>query len=200
MRTITHTILSFAEMNEEQKAKAIDFMTTREYESGDNAFAEGIDSHHVEVLKAHGFDDIKSEWSGFSSQGDGASFSADSIDVEKFLRKVGQWSQYKALHNAINDGVLTFKIVRSGLRYSHENTVYAAQNESYWPETKNQEHKANELETVLTEFVRKVSREYYRDLESAYNQSVSEEGIKDMIEANEYEFKLNENGEVYALA
>lgn len=199
MRTITHTILSFAEMNEEQKAKAIDFMTTREYESGDNAFAEGIDSHHVEVLQAHGFNDIKSSWSGFSSQGDGASFTAGSINVEKFLRKLGKWSAFKVLHNAISTGELSLNVVSIDSHYSHEYTVKGNVH-TYWPDTAKQEEKAIELEYLTTEFVRKVSREYYRDLESAYNQSVSEEGIKDMIEANEYEFKLNENGEVYALA
>lgn len=199
MRTITHTILSFAEMTEEQKAKAIEFMTTREYESGDNAFSEGVDSFHVEKLEAHGFNDIKSSWSGFSSQGDGASFTSGSINVEKFLRKMGKWSAFKVLHNAISTGELSLNVVSIDSRYSHEYTVKGNVH-TYWPDTAKQEEKAIELEDLTTEFVRKVSREYYRDLESAYNQSVSEEGIKDMIEANEYEFKLNENGEVYALA
>lgn len=199
MRTITHSIIAFSEMTEDQKAKAIAFMTKREYESGDNSFADGIDSVYIEELEKHGFSGIKSSWSGFSSQGDGASFTADSIDVEKFLREKGIWSQYRVLHNAIKSGELTMNVISTDNRYSHQYTV-KGNVINYWPDTVKQETKAEELEVLVTEYIRELSSKFYRDLESAYDQSVSDEGIKDMIEANDYEFKFNENGDVYALA
>lgn len=199
MRTITHSIVAFSEMTEEQKAKAIAFMTSREYESGDNSFADGIDSQYIEELENHGFSGVKSSWCGFSSQGDGASFTAESIDVEKFLRTKGIWSQYRVLHNAIKSGELNLNVVSIDSRYSHEYTVKGNVH-TYWPDTAKQETKAEELEELTTEYIREISRKFYRDLESAYDYSVSEQGIKEMIEANDYEFKINEHGEVYQLA
>lgn len=199
MRTITHSIVAFSEMTEEQQAKAIAFMMNREYESGDNSFADGIDSIYIEDLQKLGFNDIKSSWSGFSSQGDGASFTAESVDVEKFLRSKGIWSQYRVLHNAIKSGEFNLNVISTDNRYSHEYTVKGNVH-NYWPDTTKQETKAEELEELVTELIREFSRKFYRDLESAYNHTVSEEGIKEMIEANQYEFKLNENGEIYALA
>lgn len=199
MRTITHSIVAFSEMTEEQKAKAIAWMQDYEAQHGDNHFADGLDENYFEDLKEYGMTDMKAEWSGFGSQGDGASFTVDTIDVEKFLRKLGVWSQYRVLHNAIKSGEFNCNVIRIDSRYSHDCTVKGNVH-TYWPDTATQQTKSEELEELVTEFIREQSRKYYRDLESAYDHSMSDEGIKDMIEANDYEFKFNEEGEIYALA
>lgn len=199
MRTITHSIIAFSEMTEEQKVKAIAWMKSYESEHGDNHFAEGINDNYFEDLKEYGMTNMKSEWSGFSSQGDGASFTVDTIDLEKFLRKQGIWSQYRVLHNAIKSEELRISITRRTGIYVHDCTV-KANALNYWPDTVKQEKKQWELEELLTEFIREQSRKYYKELESAYDHSVSDEGIKNMIEANDYEYKFDEDGEIYALA
>ena len=75
MRTIHTDVFQYAELSEDAQSKARDWL--REAMAGDNDFSESTTDDFRELLAALGFTvDAKRgiSWSGFSSQGDGASF------------------------------------------------------------------------------------------------------------------------------
>ncbi|CAH0499460.1 hypothetical protein PHAGEALMA_171 [Escherichia phage vB_Eco_Alma] len=81
--------LSFDVLTDEQKEKAVEMVREREEHSGDNFFAESVIEYYKEyVFPEYGLEDTEVHWSGFWCQGDGASISAENVDLEKFLRKV----------------------------------------------------------------------------------------------------------------
>lgn len=71
--TITLTYLKFNELNDDQKKKVLD--NNRDI-NVDHDWYENTIEFYTEKLKTLGFYDIKIEFSGFGSQGDGASFTA----------------------------------------------------------------------------------------------------------------------------
>lgn len=71
--TITKTYLKFNELSPEQKQKVLD--KNRHYNTDFDWFEESIGEFKTKLEKL-GFYDVKVEFSGFSSQGDGASFTA----------------------------------------------------------------------------------------------------------------------------
>ena len=71
--TIIKTYLKFTELSEAQQNKVIDKLSDL---NTDHDWYEYIYEDYMSKLKALGFYDIKFEFSGFWSQGDGASFTA----------------------------------------------------------------------------------------------------------------------------
>ena len=72
--TIVKTYLKFNELNEKQQEKILDKL--QDINVDHESWYEHIYEYYESKLKKLGFYDIKFQWSGFSSQGDGASFSA----------------------------------------------------------------------------------------------------------------------------
>lgn len=133
------------------------------------------------ILGILGFDYVEISFSGFSSQGDGASFTgyfkpAKKSELKhrvKVLHKdyapdfpVFGFEQMEFSEEELEDSL---KIERIDSRYSHENTVT----------TDNED---------LKEFVRNFSHYIYRQLEREYDYLTSDEAVRETIEANEYEF------------
>ncbi|HCS4780603.1 TPA: hypothetical protein ORP80_004716, partial [Escherichia coli] len=75
--------LSFDVLTDEQKEKAVEMVREREEHSGDNFFAESVIEYYKEyVFPEYGLEDTEVHWSGFWCQGDGASISAENVDLE----------------------------------------------------------------------------------------------------------------------
>ena len=207
MKTIVNAEnVSFDKLNDEQKEKAIDLIRERERESADNFFADSvIEDYKNDILPEYGIDDAVIYWSGFWSQGDGASISTDSVDIEKFLRKVKSLTKFRGIRKLFDLGEyspLYASIERDKYsRYHHENTVSGYVETMYCGDlTAKQEDLADQLENLLTETIRDLSCKLYRDLESAYNDQFTDEAITESIEANDYRFDIDEDGKVYAIA
>lgn len=193
MKTITTTtyVMAFSELNAVQQTAAIELVRDRERSSGDDFFAEGVYEYYKEtVLPEYGIDDADLQYSGFWSQGDGGSISTDHVDAEKFLRKVRALTKYRSIRHLLNEDDLAMSVERSQSRYSHENTVSGYIETAYTDLTAKQEALANELEELLTETIRELSRKLYRDLENAYDDQFTTESIVALIEGNEYQFNV----------
>lgn len=65
--------------------KAREWWVNAENETGSNYYAEPVVAEWKWLLQNKGFNDVEINWSGFWSQGDGASFTAGSIDFRKYL-------------------------------------------------------------------------------------------------------------------
>jgi hypothetical protein len=95
-----------------------------------------VEGYH-EKLEALGYSDLDWSWSGFSSQGDGASFTGSfDFSGENLKRVLGQETYDQLigilmvfrLHGVIEEGCagklsLCGKVTRNSHRYSHEHTV-----------------------------------------------------------------------------
>ena len=195
MTTITNfennSVLAFEELNAEQQAAAIQLVQDRERSTGDDFFSESeIEYYKETVLPEYGIDDADLQYSGFWTQGDGASISTDHVNAEKFLRKVKALTKYRSIRHLLNEDDLAMSVQRSQSRYSHENTVSGVVDTRYTDLTAKQEALANELEELLTDTIRELSRKLYRDLENAYEDQFTTENIVALIEGNEYQFNV----------
>ncbi len=193
MKTITTTtyVMDFSELNAVQQTAAIELVRDRERSSGDDFFSEGVIEYYKEtVLPEYGINDAEIQFSGFWSQGDGASISTDNVDAVKFLRKVRALTKYRSIRHLLNEDDLAMSVERSQSHYSHENTVSGYIETGYTDLTAKQEALANELEELLTDTIRELSRKLYRDLENAYDDQFSTENIVALIEGNEYQFNV----------
>ena len=146
-----------------------------------------------------GFKDIKVGYSGFSSQGDGASFTGEisSEDAIKFL-KAHVGNKFKKI---TKEYPIVFKITRNG-RYMHENSTSINWDyENNYVEQDFGVDLSNEYEDSLATVSDEINawmysknKDIYKQLESAYDNESSEENIMSLIEANDYEF--DENGKM----
>lgn len=192
---------SFIELNEEQKEKAIDIM--REIENQDTTPYWSIDlvNQMKEKLVQYGIDDSEILWSGFCSQGDGASISTESINAEMFLRKVKAWSKFKGLRKFISEETISLSVRRVSHHYYHEYCVSGNVEIAYCEDvTAKQEQLVDDLQTLITNTIRDLSRELYKDLGNENDYHNSDEALIELINANDYNFKVNSTGDVLGLA
>ena len=143
------------------------------------------------------FNEPEIRYSGFYSQGDGASFTCKPTKpTEELLKKFGIEFRF----NCVKDYFLSeasFMVVANSSGYYHENTVHV---ECELPDTNHEmldlylNEKLHELEESLGDYVRRNSRRIYKSLKIDYEYQMSEENIKEIIELNDYWFY--ENGEL----
>ncbi|SOK58832.1 Phage protein [Yersinia phage fHe-Yen9-03] len=180
--------MKFNELNAEQQAAAIEIH--RDINVDHQDWHEYVKCTHHSNLEAVGFDGVESAYSGFWSQGDGASFTASSLDIEKFLRSQKRWTYYRVLHEMIRINELWVKVVRTTHRYCHENTTQAElHGEHYLNLTPRQEKFYEELEKEIDAYITNAGQEYYSALNTSYNNMTSDEEVKESIIANEMEFE-----------
>ena len=152
-----------------------------------------IEADYIEQLEKIGFYDVKIQFSGFWSQGDGACFVGkwykNSVDLSKVDIEEIYSDSIKNLYgtlleitNSCFDG--SFIISQSGMYY-HENTMHI-DGEFY--------DESNELiymdeDRILSE-CQAIACEIYKSLQNYYEELRSEELIIETFEANEYYFDL----------
>lgn len=169
------------------------------------------------------YDDFKSDmaekfitvrdmsFSGFWSQGDGASFIGYIHNNKEFLR-VHDISEddYPAIHRLMaHDGSFSIDINRSMSRYVHENTVsaeiVAAEGFvhilpsddfrdhiiSQWDEELNREY--DRLQEEVTSIIRDYCRQLYKSLKEEYCYLTSDEAVWEALVANELDEIEEEN-------
>jgi len=151
-----------------------------------------------EELEKIGLTDSEIQFTGFWSQGDGASFTCTCFDIGKLLS-----------HFRINtrhclgflDGNLNVSIKRLSARYSHEKTTFVDV-ELFYSKSLNQ-HKRfeNEIDRIWLDLVhdlenyrRLKSVELYKRLQDCYEDLTSRESILETIESMEYTF--NKEGKI----
>lgn len=208
----TTTTYKFADLSKEAKERAVD--KHREgmcdgYDWWDNVFEDW-----VEKLRALDYEDIDIQFSGFWSQGDGASFTArrgPNHDTDEAVQAA--WLQLKAAA-ALLGGTLDKwadlpdlawgNVHRIDNRHSHEYTVRVDW-ENYADGPGEDEDDLtlqwHDLHTAienyyedLTETVRDLCREIYSDLETEYEYLTADEQVIESIESLDVEF--DEEGDV----
>ena len=198
MKTKTINTYSFDELNEQAKEKAREWFRAGnlDYDWYEFVFE---DAKRVGALIGIGIDGIR--FSGFWSQGDGASF-AGSYEykpgsVAAIRREAPQDTELHAITAALAKvqrryfyqlGATVQFSHRFG-NYCHEGctriTVY---------DGRDIDTDLSDAEEEISELLRDFMRWVYKRLESEYEWLMSDEQVDESIRANEYEFE--ENGEI----
>lgn len=188
-------MLNFNELTETQKSVAIELIREREQRSGDNFFAEYVIDELKEECETMGIGEVHTNWDVSYSQGSGACFTSGYFDdLEKVLRHFKIWSKYRILHEQIRLSNVNTKLYSICHRYNHYNTVALECEIDYYAEqTEKQADKCEELHEELQELLRERMRTLHKDLESAYEDSITDESIIGLIEANDYQFEVDED-------
>lgn len=140
---------------------------------------------------------IDVNYSGFGSQGDGASFTG-TVNILKFLKANKILSSYRALTGAIKNGYINdvLDIERITSRYFHENTCSTEEIEEFNCEalTPKVEDEMEKIHSLVEKERSDLCRTLYTDLEKTYAALNSDENVIDVLIANEYDF--TRNGEI----
>jgi len=157
----------------------------------------------TELLEKFGFADVEIRFSGFGSQGDGASFTGY---VHKPLRVItfmmSDTKSFPIWRKLAEQGMLNMRIDRAnGFYYVHENsTTPVVDAESFrdtfapndemievlhelWDVTIDREYR--DFEQAFKEFARTLSRRIYDALEEEYDHLTSDEAVSETLEAND---------------
>lgn len=208
-RVLEKTVFKFDELSDAAKEKAREWY--RRASEGDNFFSEsviedaatvaalmGIDLHQRPVKLMSGATRYEPAvyWSGFWSQGDGASFEASYSHKRGALKAVKKYAPKDAeLHRIARElqdaqkryaYKLNANVSQSG-RYYHSHTMrfdIEHDSDSY------RELDAGVVDAMETAF-RDFANWVYRQLESDYEYQNSNEQIDETIRANEYEFDVD---------
>ena len=178
MREVAYKIFEFPELSEAAQKKVIDyFRETAEFDHED--LLEEIKGQ----LELIGFSDVRVNFSGFCSQGDGACFTGTYLKPDKEINRDSiffiTWHKYLDEFLKLPSD-LSVKISHRG-RYYHEKSVSFD-----FDDVENE---------AFIEICHDLMKEIYRTLEKEYEYQNSDEWIKETILANEYEFY--ENGKIY---
>lgn len=137
------------------------------------------------------FQDVNISYSGFWSQGDGASFTCKSVNIlnlitEEAIRrgvKHGRLLTDNAIHNIIDD--LEVSIYRHNYRYSHNCSVDV-----------NSDYRGNEyrIGNAVADFIQqtvkkehdRIANDIYKHLETLWYDTNEEENVKEFLRCFEY--------------
>jgi len=207
---------SFEDLPEEIQEKLIEEEIKNAEEGLDYRWWDDVYEMWTEKLECMGFKDIKIQFTGFWSQGDGASFTAKYCDSEKiinslFLDDEGSipWLNKKGLGDKAQQaikrwrlwfelaerGMLDFKVIRQSHNYVHENSVTGNMDVDIGGlnESTNFDAKCDfiTLESSFEEWVRGLCQEIYSDLEKEYEWLTSYEVAKENLISRELEYNIN---------
>lgn len=182
-------------------------------------WADHVLDQWKEKLESLGYSDPDIEYSGFWSQGDGASFTSTQVPLPSTDPDVIQaWDQLTGAAALIGEHItediadLAYGSVKRGhSRYYHENTVsvewewndppYGRYGSRVEPECLAPFTLALSEAVIayfdnLEDVVRDLCRDIYSDLEKEYEYQTSDEAVAESLEANEIEFEVDEEGEL----
>ena len=173
-------VFTFAELSAKAQAKAIETFSEREgeYWSGEYASAE-----FKKKLEALGFEDVDTQYSGFYSQGDGASFTSSSFDIRKVMKAIGIASLFKSFYSIVKTQDIQGRVYRIPCNYAHECTIKVD-----FPEYMGYSKQEGDVARALTEYVRGLSKSFYNSLETEYDYACSEENARQYLEEEGTEY------------
>lgn len=196
MRTKEIQAYEFAELDEITKANVVE--KHREINVNYYGWNDYIDEDFANILQILGYSDIKTYYSGFWSQGDGASFIAKWSYEKQSVNKIAEYApkdtelhriarrlQEISKHNLYQ---LNARLTNRG-HYCHEYTMlidYIERNNGY--------KIAEDTDTQFLELSRDLARWYYKRLQEDYEYLTTDEAVIETILANEYEF--DKQGEI----
>ena len=187
--TIVKTYATFKELTPEQQAKVIE--NNRPINVDYEGWSERVTDNFTVALGLIGFDVAHMFFTGFWSQGDGASFTGTyryvKGGIENLKKEFPNWTEFHSIAERlqqlqkVNFYSIECSIYRSGFYY-HSNTMYTDGFEckNYTVETENE----------VLEIFRDVADLYYSALSKEYEYLTSDDAVSESIISNEIEFDI----------
>jgi hypothetical protein len=189
---------SWDELSDQAKRKAIE--RNRDINI-DNSWHDEVINDATEDLFNDGVEDVEILYSGFHSQGDGASFTGRVRDPKKWLKAIGM----ENIPQEVED-LIYARIDRGSSRYYHELTVdlnFQFETDDsvlftypFGPEVPmefNLGELQEEIERKGEKWLQSTCRKIYRDLEKEYEALTSDDAVEDTLIANDYEYDEDGN-------
>ena len=198
---------TFDELSPGAKRNAIDI--NRDYSTEGYDWWEPIIEGFTENMGEIGVADVDCEFSGFNSQGDGASFTGKVIDNKRFLKTLGITSasvgfgdkaskKFDTTLDLIAENIY-ITIQRNDTRHYHHNTISANVEVDGDEEIEldlglgmlikiDINNVCDRIEPTITDWAREKSKGLYRDLENYYEELSSDEAIAIDLEAGGHTF------------
>lgn len=203
MQTITKIInvYEFDELSKEAQAKAIEHF--RDIDTNDSWWSDGyIEEHIVPKLEASGFIKPEVVFGGFGSQGDGASFTCEDIDIGK-LGKALNYPQgdVDIIAEAVAVDNAQAGIQRHSGREVHEMSCKFDIDVDWSMQS---EQEAESLAVICDLFTEKAEahrynlcKEAYKALEDEYNELTSDAHVAEYLNENSLAYQFLEDGTYY---
>ena len=201
MNIVEIKTFKFSELSEKAKQVAIEQYRNDAFYPHDEWY-DSVKSDFHEILELIGFYNIDSSFSGFHSQGDGASFTAGYTYKKGCLKAIKNYAPNdKDLHSIVN-GIISHQkdngykleccVTRSNSIYNHSNTMRFdwSKNGDYYFDWHN-----NFVEDEIEQLIKDLADWYYSKLYNEYEYLMSDECIIENIESNDYDFY--ESGKQY---
>ena len=195
------------ELSKASKKAAIEEIKRMDSFAEQDVDLDWVIENETEDLQALGLDNVEIAFTGFWSQGDGASFIGRVDDIPKFIKTIGITDEIlpKALE-AFED-VYEMEIIRIDSRYVHENTVRFDISEIDDPElllmtgfglgdvtlNLNDILEGIGFEAKASKWVKDKCKEIYRKLEKAYEGEFSDEAAEQWADSMGMEFDKEGN-------
>lgn len=183
MKTIQTQLFNFDELSEDAQKEALN--ANRDFLADDPHWDTVYIWECEDMLKEKGYSEIDIRYSGFSSQGDGASATAV-VDLEKWIAVD---PEKRSKFQPIADIDHIAKVVRAPYpHYVHSNMIDAEVTVYDEDIADDLEKIACELEKAITTDIRALSDEIYKTLEGEYDSITSDEVLAEHFTENEYWF------------
>lgn len=192
-REINTTVYSYKELGPNSKKRAIEDYQ-HSHDNVDEFWDEFTKEKFIAKAKAFGMDEPEIAYSGFCSQGDGASIFGK-VDVIAFVHAIGQAHKWLWLFDDSIYGHDYALITSNSMRYFHENTM-----DIQWHEYPNADIKwvaewvdadCTRLADLIIEKFRDMARTLYQELNRDYTHVTSDEAVEEQLIENDYEFYSN---------
>jgi hypothetical protein len=198
---------TFDELSPEAKKNAID--NNRDYHIDSHNWWDPIIEGFTEEIEAIGMTDIHCAFSGFYSQGDGASFTGKVKDNELFLKELGITPASVGLGDktprkfdtalaSIAENIY-ITIQRNDSRYYHYNTISANVEVDGDEEIEldlglgmiieiDVNAVCERIDPIITDWAREKSKGLYSSLETYHDELTSDKAIADDLRSGEHTF------------
>ena len=190
MREIITKIYRFEELSEKAQSHALE--KYRDIFVSDSFWYEDLLEEYMICLEKYGFYDTKILFSGFFSQGDGACFDAQHIDVAEVLNAILMTDQayidreFIRFYTLANHNAIECDILQRSSYYVHAHTRYVGVDSPFLTEME-----TKRLEEIIEDFRIDICHTIYNSLEAEYQYQTGDEVLREFFIETECEFYEN---------
>lgn len=202
VKTITYNVYTFDELPENIKEAVVKDHGEELANDWDYFFADGVVEEWKSKLEEQGFSNPDICYTGFWSQGDGASFTCNNIDMIKLCDHLELWplGKEKTYKTLINELLETAYIKRTNTHYYHERstTYYAFAINTYRCRRAQRAFATflQDIESAVEDHIISLGIDIYKALEDDYEYYQSDEYVIQDLKERDYHYVLNKEGEL----
>ena len=197
---VTYDVYTFEELPEHIQDKLIEDERELQSSDWDQFFYRDVLDDWVTRLEEQGFNSPKINYSGFWSQGDGASFTTDSIDLIKLCDYLKLWpiGKEKTYRSLLENLSYTTYLKRTNHHYYHErSTTFYCYVDYRWGYTRAQnalDKFFQDIEPLIDEHIVDMGIAIYKDLQEDYEAYTTEEHMCQQLIELGREYVVDKDG------